>query len=44
MEFTGKDKDFNAVWNCNTQAYTIYYKGKLFSTKYKFSEILQYLN
>ena len=44
MIFTGKNTDYEAVWNCSKQSYTIYYKNRYFMTKYKFSDIQSYLN
>lgn len=44
MEFVGKDTDWIVVWNCQLQTYFIYRKGKLFTKKYKYSDVKLYLN
>ena len=44
MILIGKNKDFVAEFDCNEQAYLVYYKNKLFTIKYKRSEIESYLN
>lgn len=41
----GKNTDYVAMFNANTQSYNVFYKGKLLiSNKYKFSEIVSYFN
>jgi len=45
MTFTGKNTDFTAIFDCNQQCYTVYYKGKVLVTnKYRFREIKSYLD
>jgi hypothetical protein len=40
----GKNPDFFAIWCCDTQCYTVYYKNKYLTTGYKLSDIKSYLN
>jgi hypothetical protein len=40
----GKDPDYFAVWSCDTQCYTVYYKNREIAKGYKLSDIKSYLN
>jgi hypothetical protein len=40
----GKNPDFCAIWSCDTQCYTVYYKGKEIAKGYKLSDIKSYLD
>ena len=44
IAFTGTDTDFMAIWDCQKQSYTVYYKGKLMTVEYRFRDIKTYLN
>lgn len=44
MEFVGKNKDFKARWDCSKQVYTVYYKEKYLTTKFRKRDIETYLN
>lgn len=44
VTLTGKNKDFTAVWECNKQSYTVYYKGNVLVIKHRFNEIKSYLD
>jgi hypothetical protein len=40
----GKNPDFFAVWSCDTQCYTVYYKNMFLIKKDRFADIKCYLN
>jgi hypothetical protein len=40
----GKNPDFFAVWSCDTQCYTVYYKNMFLIKKDRFSDIKSYLD
>lgn len=42
--FIGKNTDFKAIWDCNTQSYYVYKNNHLILTAFKFSNIQSYLN
>lgn len=45
MKIEGKNPDFYAIFCCQRQEYTVYYKNKvLVDRKYKFSQVESYLN
>ena len=39
----GKNPEFFAVWCCDTQCYTVYYKNQVLIKKDRFSDIKSYL-
>jgi len=41
--FYGSSKDFKAIWNCNQQAYHVYYKDKFLKRLFNFKELETYL-
>ena len=44
MIFTGKNPDFKAIWDCNSQSYTVYKSGKFLVRKFRYADIKSYLD
>jgi hypothetical protein len=43
-KIVGKNTDFVAIFNTQTQRYDVFYKGKLLVSKEKYKDIVSYLN
>lgn len=44
IKFIGRNSDFIAFWNCDSQYYTVYKNNKYLTKAFKFSDIKSYLN
>lgn len=45
MIMIGKNTDYKIVFNCESQAYTVYYKDNfLIGNKFKFQDVKSYLD
>lgn len=44
MIFTGKNTDFIAIWNCNSQSYSVYKNKKFLIKKFRYADVKSYLD
>jgi hypothetical protein len=44
QEFTGKNPSFKVIWSFNEQCYRVYKNGKLVIKKFRFEDVISYLN
>lgn len=41
---TGKNTDFKAIWDCNSQSYSVYKSGKFVIRQFRFADVKSYLD